>query len=81
MENKITVYTSSFCSVCLMVKDFLITSDVLFEEVNVDLHPIKRAKLIGATKKLTVPQTNINGVWISGYDPVAFLKEMQVREN
>jgi len=32
-----------------------------------EINPYK--ELIGKTGKLTVPQTNINGTWISGFHP------------
>lgn len=78
MNHNIIVYTSALCSLCFMVKDFLITSHFSFQEVNVNLNPIARAKLIGKTKKLTVSRTNINREWISGFDPVRMLEAMQI---
>jgi len=66
------------CPVCHMVKDFLKSSDIPFKEVNVDIHPIAMLKLIGKTKRLTVPQTYINGKWISGFDPVRMLTAISV---
>ncbi|MDF1511996.1 glutaredoxin domain-containing protein, partial [Robertmurraya sp. DFI.2.37] len=63
-----------FCPVCGMVKSFLYSFDITYEEIVVDLNPIARMNLIGKTKRLTVPQTNINGDWISGFDPERLLK-------
>lgn len=40
----------------------------MIKEVNLDIHPIAMVKLISKTGKFTVPQTNINGKWISGFD-------------
>ncbi|MDF1511010.1 glutaredoxin domain-containing protein [Robertmurraya sp. DFI.2.37] len=74
MNQTVTVYTSSFCPVCGMVKSFLDSFDITYEEIVVDLNPIARMNLIGKTKRLTVPQTNINGDWISGFDPERMLK-------
>ncbi len=74
MNQTVTVYTSSFCPVCGMVKSFLNSFDITYKEVIVDLNPIARMKVIGETKRLTVPQTNINGEWISGFDPERMLK-------
>lgn len=70
----VTVYTSSLCPVCDMVKRFLETFEIPYEEVMIDLNPIARLKLIATTKKLTIPQTNVNGEWISGFDPETMLK-------
>ena len=76
VRHSITVYTTSFCPVCMMVKQFFEMNKLQFSEVNIDLRPIERLRLIKKTKKLTVPQTNINGKWISGFHPVAMLEVM-----
>lgn len=81
MKHNITVYTTTLCPVCRMVKDFLNDSEIPFKEVNVDTRPIAMIKLIGKTKKLTVPQTNINGEWISGFDPIRILNAMSVEND
>lgn len=79
MEHSyIMVYTNAFCPVCNMVKDFFDAMDTPYEEVNINIRPLTRIKLIGKTGKLTVPQTNIDGKWISGFDP---MKIMQALEN
>lgn len=78
MKHKVTVYTTTLCPVCQMVKQFLNDSDIPFKEVNVDFHPIAMIKLIGKTKRLTFPQTNMYGEWISGFDPVRMLSAISV---
>jgi len=57
-----------------MVKQFLDTFDVSYTEVNVDMNPLLLLKLIGKTRKLSVPQTEVNGKWVSGFDPEKLLK-------
>ena len=74
MKQSVTVYTSALCPVCGMVKTFLDSFDITYKEVIIDLNPVERIKLIGKTKRLTVPQTNINGQWISGFNPERMLK-------
>lgn len=74
MQHDVTVYTTTLCPVCRMVKDFLNDLGIPFKEVNLDVRPIAMIKLIGKTKRLTVPQTNINGEWIAGFDPVHMLE-------
>lgn len=76
MNKSAIIYTSSLCPVCGMVKSLLDSLEVPYEEVNVDMNPIARLKLIGKTKKLTVPQTNINGKWISGFNPEKTLQSL-----
>jgi glutaredoxin 3 len=74
MKQSVTVYTTTLCPVCRMVKDFLDSMNVTYKEINIDMNPIAMIKLIGKTRKFTVPQTNINGTWISGFDPVKVLQ-------
>lgn len=74
MNPTVILYTSRFCPVCKMVRDFLDMCDIAYQEVFVDIHPIARVKLIGKTGKLTVPQTHVNGKWISGFDPEKMLQ-------
>ena len=52
MNQTVTVYTSSFCPVCGMVKSFLDSFDITYKEVIVDLNPIARMKVIGKTRKI-----------------------------
>ena len=75
MNSIVTIYTSTMCPVCRMVKDFLDMNHIAYQEVSIDLNPLAMISLIRKTKKLTVPQTHINGKWISGFDP---MKMMQV---
>ncbi len=76
MHQSATIYTSSLCPVCGMVKQFLYSFEIPYEEVNIDMNPIAMLKLFGKTKKITVPQTNINGKWISGFNPEKILQSV-----
>lgn len=81
MNREITVYTTLMCPVCGMLKEFLTNMGIEYKEVNVDLHPIEMIKLIGKTGRFTVPQTNINGEWVFGFDPVRILEVLNDRFN
>ncbi|MFC4389088.1 glutaredoxin family protein [Gracilibacillus marinus] len=72
------MYTTTMCSVCHMVREFLISMDIEFKEINVDIHPIELMKLIGKTKRFSVPQVNMYGEWIIGFNPVRMLEVMEV---
>lgn len=78
MNQSLTIYTTTLCPVCNMLKMFLDTNEVYYKEVNVDLNPLAMIKLISKTRKFTVPQTNINGKWISGFNPEKIMKEIVV---
>lgn len=67
--NDITVYTTNTCPYCTMLKKYLKSVGLPFKEVNVQLDQNAAAKLVEATGQLGVPQTNINGHWVIGFDP------------
>ncbi len=57
-----------------MVRDLLTGLSIEYKEVYVDLRPITRMKLVKQTRRLTVPQLNVNGRWVSGFDPIRTLE-------
>jgi glutaredoxin 3 len=69
VENKITVYTTSTCPYCVMVKNFLQDQGVSYKEVNIEKDPIAASRLVQTTGQMGVPQTEINGQWVIGFDP------------
>ena len=81
MNQEITVYTTTMCPVCGMVKEFLTNMNLEYKEVNVGLNPIAMIKLIGKTGRFSVPQTNINGKWAFGFHPVRILEVLNPEAN
>ncbi|GAA0302972.1 glutaredoxin [Gracilibacillus halotolerans] len=77
MKSDVTIYTTTMCPVCQMVRQFLTNINVDYNEVNVDFRPIEMMKLIGKTKRLTVPQTNIHGKWVFGFNPEGILQALE----
>ncbi len=69
MNKNITVYTTSTCPYCTMVKNFLNDKNVSFTEVNLQLEPEKMEYVLQNTGQMGVPQTEINGKWVIGFDP------------
>ena len=67
--NDITVYTTITCPYCSMLKNYLKNAGLPFKEVNVQQDQNAATKLIETTGQLGVPQTNINGHWVIGFDP------------
>ena len=67
--NEITVYTTNTCPYCVMLKNFLNDQGIAFKEVNVQQDPIAANKLVEATGQMGVPQSNVNGHWVLGFDP------------
>ncbi|THE13425.1 glutaredoxin family protein [Bacillus timonensis] len=67
--NQITVYTTNTCPYCVMMKNFLKENGFSFKEVNVQQDPIAANRLVKTTGQMGVPQTEINGQWVLGFDP------------
>jgi glutaredoxin 3 len=69
MKNNVTVYTTSTCPYCDVMKNFLKDKDIPFHEVNVQKDPVAANKLVATTGQMGVPQTEVNGKWVLGFDP------------
>ncbi|GGN63600.1 glutaredoxin family protein [Oceanobacillus indicireducens] len=76
MNQTTIVYTSALCPVCGMVKSFLDTLEIPYQEVNVDMNPVAMLQLITKTRRLSVPQTKINGKLISGFNPEKMMQAL-----
>ena len=57
MPKKITVYTTTTCAYCVMVKKFLTIKGCKYEEVNLDKEPERRQEAQTLSGALTVPVT------------------------
>lgn len=69
MSNQVTVYSTDTCPYCTMMKNFLEQNDVPYKEVNVQRDQAAANRLVQETGQMGVPQTNINGEWVLGFDP------------
>lgn len=56
---KVTVFTTSNCAYCGMVKKWLTAKSVPFTEVNLDKHPDRQQEAIKISGAMTVPVTLI----------------------
>ncbi|OCA89084.1 glutaredoxin family protein [Pseudobacillus wudalianchiensis] len=72
--NQVTVYSTNTCPYCTMMKNFLKEQGVPFTEVNVQQDRQAAQRLVETTGQMGVPQTEINGQWILGYDPDAVME-------
>lgn len=69
MSKDITVYTTTQCPYCTMLKGFLSENNIPFKEVNVENNPEQMKKVVKQTGQMGVPQTEIDGQWVIGFDP------------
>lgn len=66
---KATVYTTSTCPYCTILTGYLEEQGIEYEEVNVQVNPEAGQRLVATTGQMGVPQTEINGQWVIGFDP------------
>lgn len=69
MKDQVTVYTTTTCPYCVMLKNFLKDKDISFREVNVQKDPLAMQYVMNKTGQMGVPQSEINGEWVLGFDP------------
>lgn len=69
MSKDITVYTTTQCPYCTMLKRFLSEDNIPFKEVNGENNPEQMEKVVKQTGQMGVPQTEIDGQWVIGFDP------------
>jgi glutaredoxin 3 len=57
MPKNITIFTTNTCAYCVMVKRFLQTKGMSYEEVNLDTNPERQKEAYELSGALTVPVT------------------------
>ena len=65
----ITVFTTTQCAYCAMVKKFLDIKGKEYKVVNLEENPDLRQSLIEKTGAMTVPVTQIGEEYIIGWNP------------
>ena len=72
---EIEIYTSPFCPYCWRAKRLLKEKGLAFTEIDVLLHPGRRAEMTEkAEGRTTVPQIFIDGRGVGGSDELAALE-------
>jgi len=67
--NRVEIYTTAICPYCVSAKNFLKHRGLDYEEIRVDLDPVKRDEMLSRSLgRRTVPQIFVNGVHVGGYD-------------
>jgi glutaredoxin len=57
MAKDITIFTTNTCSYCGMVKRWLSSQGINYQEVNLEEHPDRQAEVFSISGALTVPIT------------------------
>lgn len=57
MAKDITIYTTNTCAYCVMVKRWLQSKGMNYNEINLDEHPDRQQEALEMSGALTVPVT------------------------
>ncbi len=77
----VTVYSTTWCGFCKMVKQYLETKKVAFKEIDVEQDRQAGDYIIKKTNQMGVPVTEIGDYTIIGFDKAkidAALKELKL---
>jgi glutaredoxin 3 len=66
--SKIIIYSTPTCPYCNLVKDYLIQKGIEFEEKDVSLDRTAAREMIEKSGEMGVPQIDINGTIIVGFN-------------
>lgn len=69
----VEVYSSPFCPYCTRAKQLLKSKNVDYKEIDVMMHPDRRAEMEERAGRHTVPQIFIDGTHIGGCDELLAL--------
>lgn len=66
--KRVTVYTTPTCTWCTTIKTYLKEKNIRFTEVDVASNPSKAEEMVKKSGQQGVPQTDINGQVVVGFD-------------
>jgi glutaredoxin 3 len=68
MGKHVTIYTTPACGGCMMLKTFLKSNDIAFEEIDVATSPEIAQEAIRRSGQMSVPLIDIDGAMLVGFD-------------
>lgn len=75
--SKIIVYSTPSCPYCTLVKDYLKQKGIEFEERDVSKDRVSAREMIEKSGEMGVPQIDINGTIIVGFNRDAIDNELR----
>ena len=65
---KAILYSSAICPYCVAAKNFLRHRGIDYDEVRVDLDPVRREEMMARARRTSVPQIFFGDTHVGGYD-------------
>lgn len=72
----VKIYSTPTCMYCKLAKDYLKAKGVKFQDIDVSSDQTAAREMIGRTGQSGVPQIEINGKMIVGFDRAAIDREL-----
>ncbi len=79
--NNVIVYTSPTCSWCTTLKNYLRTNNIRYREIDVSKNQKDAEAMIRKSGQQGVPQTEINGTMVVGFDTVKLNRLLGIEAN
>ncbi len=76
MAKSVKVYSTSTCSYCRMLKNFLTERNIPFENIDVGNNPQAAREMVKKSGQMAVPVVDIDGKIIVGFDKEAISNEL-----
>jgi glutaredoxin 3 len=73
--SKIEIYIRENCSFCRAAKRLLVNKGLIFEEISLDLEPLRGREMLDRTGGRTVPQILIAGKPVGGFEELVEMNE------
>jgi len=78
MDNKVKIYTTSWCVYCKSAKDFFKANNIPFEEIDVENDQKAQEEMIHKSGQLGVPVIEANGQVFVGFDKRGLTRALNV---
>ncbi|MBU1578406.1 MAG: glutaredoxin family protein [Bacteroidetes bacterium] len=80
-QKRVTVYSTPTCSWCNTLKSYLRTHSIRFTDVDVSKNQSAAEKMVRRSGQQGVPQTDINGEIIVGFDKAKINRLLGINSN
>lgn len=80
-QKRVTVYTTPTCSWCTTVKNYLRKNGIRYTEVNVASDQNAAQNMVSISGQQGVPQTEVDGQMVIGFDQMKLNKLLEIKTN
>lgn len=78
--KKVHIYSTPTCHFCHMVKDFLTSKGIPYEDFDVAIDLDKRKEMVEKSGQMGVPVVSIDGELIVGFDKPRIMQLLDIKE-